>query len=166
MNGNEAQRLAHAINAHRPDWMISSLTTFIGRHMTNWAYRDAAVALTFIACDTKPDGTPASATPKRVLEQGPWRVAAAAGGDTSVRTHAPKRHEECPTHAGQWAHNCGGCRTDALVADDEPRKPLPHQPAHADASLARALMAQTKAQLCACGVRRETCPTHRHEVTA
>jgi hypothetical protein len=114
MNGNEVQRLAHAINAHRPDWMISSLTTFIARHMAGWPYRDAAIALTFVACDTKPDGSPASATPKRVLEQGPWRMAAAAGGSTEMRAHAPKRHEECPDHPGQWAHNCGGCRAEGF----------------------------------------------------
>jgi hypothetical protein len=51
VNGNEIQRLAHSINAHRPDWMISSLTTFIGRHMGQWSYRDASVALTFVATD-------------------------------------------------------------------------------------------------------------------
>ena len=125
MNGNEVQRLAHSINAHRPDWMISSLRTFIERHMSAWPYRDAAVALTFVACDSKPDGQPASDTPKRVLEQGPWRVAAAAGGSTAMRTHAPKPHEECPNHAGQWAHNCGGCRTEAYDPQAEPSPDLP-----------------------------------------
>jgi hypothetical protein len=125
MNGNEVQRLAHSINAHRPDWMISSLTTFIGRHMAQWSYRDAAVALTFVACDATADGQPASATPKRVLEQGPWRVAAAIGGSSSIRTHAPKAHEECGKHPGSWAHNCGGCAVDRIASNaDEPPSPL------------------------------------------
>lgn len=126
MNGNEVQRLAHSINAHRPDWMISSLTTFITRNLSAWTYRDASVALTFVATDAKPDGQPASDTPKRVLEQGPWRVAAAAGGSTAIRTHAPKRHEECPDHPGHWAHNCGGCAADArAVTDDTTPAPDP-----------------------------------------
>lgn len=117
MNGNEIQRLAHAINAHRPDWIIQSLTTFISRHMAAWTYRDAAVALTYVACDAKPDGQAASDTPKRVLEQGPWRLAASVGGDTSQRAHAPKLHEECPAHPGSWAHNCGLCRNERYGGD-------------------------------------------------
>ena len=161
MNGNEIQRLAHAINAHRPDWMISSLRTFVERNMAAWTYRDAAVALTFVATDAKPDGQPASDTPKRVLEQGPWRVAAAAGGSTAMRTHAPKRHEECPDHPGSWAHNCGGCNADRLAADD----PQPHREHIADdamgAALLRAKYAEGVAGNCSCGVRRETCPSHR-----
>lgn len=161
MNGNEAQRLAHAVNAHRPDWMISSLTTFITRNMSAWTYRDAAVALTFVATDAKPDGQPASDTPKRVLEQGPWRVAAAAGGSTAMRTHAPKRHEECPDHPGQWAHNCGGCRVEACGAVDPQPARAQHADAAFDASLARAQLAAARAQTCACGVRVDACPTHR-----
>lgn len=126
MNDNEIRRLAHALDALRPDWPISSLTSFIRRHMANWAYRDAAVALTYVATDTKPDGQHASDTPKRVLEQGPWRIAAAVGGSTSMRTHAPKPHEECPIHPGSWAHNCGGCATDRLAVDaDEPSPDVP-----------------------------------------
>lgn len=130
MNGNEIQRLAHAINAHRPDWMIASLTTFLTRHMSAWPYRDAAVALTFVACDSKVDGTPASDTPKRVLEQGPWRAAAAIGGSTAATAHAPKPHEECPTHPGRFAHNCGGCHADQLAAEADP--PSPDLPPVAD----------------------------------
>lgn len=32
----------------------------------------------------------------------------------------PRKHEECPTHAGQYADNCGGCNADALAGDDRP----------------------------------------------
>ena len=42
---------------------------------------------------------------------------------------------------------------------------LPYGKGHADAafdaSLARAQLAQAKANVCSCGVRRETCPSHR-----
>jgi hypothetical protein len=125
MNDNEIRRLAHAIDALRPDWPISSLTTFIRKNMAGWSYRDAAVALVYVACDTKTDGQHASDTPRRVLEQGPWRVAAAVGGSTAMRTHAPKRHEECATHPGHWAHNCGGCRAEAFDVDAPVSPDLP-----------------------------------------
>lgn len=141
MNSNEIQRLAHAISNHRPDWMIASLRTFIERNMSNWAYRDASVALTWIATDAKPDGTPASATPKRVLENGPWRIAAAVGGAATVSAGAPKRHEECQTHAGRFAHNCGLCRVENF-GTDEPTTPLQGDPRELARAAVRA--AQTK----------------------
>lgn len=117
MNDNETRRLAHAINELRPDWPISSLTTFIGRSLSNRTYRDASVALAWIATDMRVDGTPASDTPKRVLEAGPWWQAAAVGGANSVVQRPPKPSEECPKHVGKWADNCGGCRADALAGE-------------------------------------------------
>jgi hypothetical protein len=37
------------------------------------------------------------------------------------RAHPPVKAEECPTHVGQYAGNCGGCRADKLAEpDDEP----------------------------------------------
>jgi len=143
MNDNEIRRLAHALDALRPDWPISSLTSFIRKHLASWPYRDAAVALAYIACDTKPDGQHASDTPKRVLEQGPWRVAAAVGGSTEMRAHAPKRHEECPDHPGRWAHNCGLCNVEALDDDTPPAETLPNL-ADANPRLAQRLQALTK----------------------
>jgi hypothetical protein len=79
----------------------------------------------------------------------------------------PKRGEDCPKHAGQWPDNCGGCKLGELPGyGDADREPLPHQPAHADASLARAFMAQSKPNLCGCGVRRDLCPAHREAAVA
>jgi hypothetical protein len=136
MNPNEIKRLAHAINEHRPDWPISSLTTFIAHNLTNRTYRDAAVALTWVACDTKPDGTPATATPKRVLENGPWWQAAVISGDANGgRPNPPKRTEQC--------RRCGGvlpacaCTRERLAAtfDDEPAT---DDNAHAEAAAFRA----------------------------
>lgn len=127
MTPTEIARLAHAINDLRPDWPIASLTTFINRQLGGRAYRDAAVALTWVAVDSRNDGTPASDTPKRVLEAGPWWRAAAVENPGSTRAHPPKREEECPRHPGQHAGNCGGCATDALAAehaDELPEHPL------------------------------------------
>lgn len=66
MNANECARLAAAINLLRPEWPAESLRTFIARNLGNRPYLDAAVALTYVACD--PDST----TPGRVMQDGPW----------------------------------------------------------------------------------------------
>lgn len=109
MLNNEIQRTAHAINDLRPDWPISSLTTFITKQLANRPYRDVVVALAWVATDTKLDGTPASDTPKRVLEAGPWWNAATAHDGKPRGNFPPKAHEQCPRHPGQWADNCGPC---------------------------------------------------------
>lgn len=78
----ETHRLAAAINALRPDWPLASLSTWIRTSLAERAYRDAAVALTWVACD------PQSETPARVLEAGPWwRAAQAEQGAASAVKH-------------------------------------------------------------------------------
>jgi len=102
MMPNEISRLAHALNELRPDWPVSSLTTWLTRHMSNRPYRDAAVALVWVAVDTKLDGSPATERPARVLEPGPWWQAAAMGGNALAgRPQPPKSHEQCPRCGGR-----------------------------------------------------------------
>lgn len=65
----------------------------------------------------------------------------------------PKRDQECPDHPGQWPDNCAGCRVEPIAAYYDP-EPDPHaKVSHADASLARAMLAQANAGLCAHGIR-------------
>lgn len=118
MNPQEITRLAHATNELRPDWPISSLTTFITRNLSNRAYRDSAVALTWVATDVKLDGTPATSTPKRVLENGPWWAAAVIGGDANGgRPNPPKRGEQCTRCGG--VPPCGCTREHLAATYDE-----------------------------------------------
>ena len=119
MNDNELRRLAHAMNDLRPDWPIASLTTFLQRTMQNRTYRDAAVAFAWIATDTKPDGTHASETPKRVLEAGPWWRAATIENPEAQRPDRPRRETQC-TRCGGLLPDCA-CRREHLAAtyDDE-----------------------------------------------
>ena len=79
MNDHEAQRIAHAANAMRPDWPIASVLTMIRAHLLDRPRRDVAVALAWVACES---GTH---TPARVLESGPWWLAAGVAGDTTGR---------------------------------------------------------------------------------
>jgi len=66
MNANEIARIAAAVNLLRPEWPTESLQTFITNKLGHRPYRDAAVALAWIATE------PESKTPARVLEAGPW----------------------------------------------------------------------------------------------
>lgn len=118
MNETEAQRLAHAINNLRPSWPISSLTSFIKRNMSSRNYRDASVALVFVALDADAAGNYVTQTPKRVLENGPWWKAAELSGTTQLGTRRPpKRDQECRKHPGQYAEHCAPCATDRLAYD-------------------------------------------------
>lgn len=79
------------------------------------------------------------------------------------RPQPPKSADACP-RCGGVRGSCHCTREHRAVSYDDDHEPDPHQtPTHADASLARALMAQTKASLCGCGVRRGLCPVHRVE---
>jgi hypothetical protein len=116
MTEAQISRLAHSLNELRPDWPISSLTTWISRNLSRRAYQDAAVALVWVATDMKSDGTYASEKPSRVLEAGPWWRAAAAG--EARGNHGPARvGEDCPKHPGQEpVPFCGPCATEAVRA--------------------------------------------------
>lgn len=130
MNQTETQRLAHAINELRPTWPISSLASFISRNLASRNYRDAAVALVFVALDADAAGNYVSQTPKRVLERGPWWKAAEVSGTAHLGIRKPpKRSEECETHPGQYADNCAPCQTDKLAYDADPKeKPVSNRP--------------------------------------
>jgi hypothetical protein len=80
-----------------------------------------------------------------------------------LRPEVPTVQQACP-RCGGFAGRCA-CRVKSRIADDvEPPNPRPTS--HADASLARAFMAQNKPNLCGCGVRRDLCPAHREAAMA
>lgn len=82
MNEHEAQRIAAAMHAARPDWPASSVLTLIRKNLIDRPRRDVFVALAWIAAE------PATATPARVLEAGPWWKAAGVEG-TVANTRQP-----------------------------------------------------------------------------
>jgi hypothetical protein len=105
LSQTEAHRLAAAIHALRADWPLASLSTFIRTKLADKAYRDAAVALAWVATDEK------TTTPARVLEAGPWWRAAQAGDATvSAITH------RCPEHPEHKAASCPECGALAVPA--------------------------------------------------
>ena len=95
---DETERLAAMANALRPDWPLKSLTTFIVNELTRRTYREVAIALAWIATD------PATDTPKRMLEAGPWWNASRAQAATvSVVVTRCGEHPEHP------AARCPAC---------------------------------------------------------
>ena len=95
---DETERLAAMANALRPDWPLKSLTTFIVNELTRRTYREVAIALAWIATD------PATDTPKRMLEAGPWWNASRAQAATvSVVV------TRCGEHPDHPAARCPAC---------------------------------------------------------
>ncbi len=95
---DETERLADMANALRPDWPLKSLTTFIVNELTRRTYREVAIALAWVATD------PATDTPKRMLEAGPWWNASRAQAATvSVVVTRCGEHPEHP------AARCPAC---------------------------------------------------------
>lgn len=105
MTPNQAERLAHAVNALRPDWPVRSLLTFIQKSLSDRAHFDAAVALAWVAAD------PASKTPARVLEAGPWWKATVTE-DGTVSTVTTR----CPQHPAEKAWSCRECADQTVDA--------------------------------------------------
>lgn len=108
MTKTEAERLATAVAALRPDWPTKSVLTFLATNLAEKPYRDTAVALVWVAAD------PQSQTPARVLEPGVWWRAAAAASPTP----GPVRHE-CAEHPGQRAWCCTQCAQTATPPDPD-----------------------------------------------
>lgn len=91
MNEHEAQRIAEAAHAMRPDWPTASVLTLIRKNLIDKPRRDVAVALAWVACES---GT---ASPARVLETGPWWRAAGVENSSTPRREAFDRGGSCHT---------------------------------------------------------------------
>ena len=106
MNRPEAEHIADAITAIRPDWLRTSLLTILGRHQHRSA-RDVHLAMVWIAYD------PETKTPGRIDADGPWWGAARTAG---VPTAPANPDPKCARH-GDWLP-CLACQREA-------RGPLP-----------------------------------------
>jgi hypothetical protein len=138
MNENEADRIAAAAHALRPDWPLASLRTLLARpEVVNRSRRDVAVALAWVACES------ATKTPARVLEAGPWWIATNADGQRTGRTSYDL---PCPFHASEVLP-CGRCA--AATA--------PSGVARMHLTQARAELTAALARCCSHGVERTRC---------
>jgi len=77
MNRPEAEQIAAAVSIIRPDWLQTSLVKMLEKHQHRPA-RDVALALIWCAYD------PATDSPGRINQPGPWwDVARLAGAESS-----------------------------------------------------------------------------------
>ena len=105
----EIERLAAAGHALRPDWPAASLRTWLETQHASDAYRDVAVALTVVATD------PATRTPARLTEPGPWWDAAqAASGEPAGRVPIPAPFLADPKQPDEVARTGAAACRDAL----------------------------------------------------
>jgi hypothetical protein len=109
MNDHEAQRIADALHAARPDWPARSLLTLIRKHLIDRPRRDVFVALAWVASE------PASHTPARVLESGPWWRAAGVEGTVANRPEPWEPDKICTTCSGTREQ----CDNRPRYADDD-----------------------------------------------
>jgi len=114
MNEHEIGRIAAAMHVLRPDWPLAQLTTLLNdARMIDRRRHDATIALAWVACESD------SASPYRVLTQGPWWKAVVVDNEPS--TYRPPRADEmCQTHGAGWIDACPGCRADQLAGDSTP----------------------------------------------
>ena len=115
MNDHEAQRIAAAMHAARPDWPTASLLTLLRKNLIDRPRRDVFVALAWVASE------PNTATPARVLEIGPWWRAAGVEGQSTKRPE-PDNHDRCSTCA------LAKDRCRSLHADDHDFRPWTEKP--------------------------------------
>jgi len=152
MNGHDIERIASAIHVARPDWPVPQLRTLITDKLADRPRRDVFVALAWVASE------PASANPYRVLESGPWWIAAAVAGDTAGRREVFNA-----------AICCGVC-----AKPNDHRHPVDHafetavstrrqveQDAASKVARLRAIRDETAATHCAHGVPFANCVEHR-----
>lgn len=114
-NAAATLRIAAAVHQLRPDWPESSIRTLIetDRTLAAHTFQDLAVALAYVATD------PATKTPARVRENGPWWAATRAAVIDPTSAPVGRHDPRCPIHP--WAaRKCGACRSEWLATGQWP----------------------------------------------
>jgi len=124
LTDTEVSRLADGVTGFRPDWPGRSVRAFIAAHLRDRTFADVAVALAVVAAD------PASETPARVLEPGPWWLATRANRPTDATfVPGPGADPACsrPGHEHERQAACRLCRAEQLAAEpaQQPARPVP-----------------------------------------
>lgn len=126
LTDTECSRIADAIAAARPDWPARSLRQFVAARLRDRTFADVLVALAVVAAD------PASETPARVLEPGPWWTATRANRPTDATYRPGPDGTPCRVagHEHERATGCRLCRAEQLAGTDptDPARPVPAPP--------------------------------------
>ncbi len=123
---HELQVVAAVVAAVRDDWPARSVLALLRREPTlrDRPYRHLAVAAVVVALD------PATKTPKRLVEFGPWWQAAAVSTAEATGTPGPGKEPPCERvgHEHELARHCRACAAERLAdtaADTTPLQAAP-----------------------------------------
>lgn len=123
---HELQVVAAVVAAVRDDWPARSVLAMLRRESTlrDRPFRHLAVAAVVVALD------PATKTPKRLTEFGPWWQAAAVSTAEATSTPGPGKEPPCERvgHEHELARNCRACAAERhadTAADTTPMQPAP-----------------------------------------
>lgn len=136
LSKDEAQRIASAVNALRPDWSINGLMSVLGdTRCRNRPRKDLTIAFVTLALDET------SRKPTRIYEHGPWWevLAPKVGTTVSYRELGPDDCDICSRP--QTMHPISSTDNHAWEPQDSRGKghaPTPEQRAAIDAAAAEA----------------------------
>jgi hypothetical protein len=122
---SEMRRLAGMVNKLRPEWRAQSVYSLLAEKHADRAFADLAVALAWVSAD------PASQTPARINDHGPWWLATRFNaGNSEVQLPGPGKEPACDRagHEHELARNCRACAAERLAdtdADDAPMHAAP-----------------------------------------
>jgi hypothetical protein len=151
INDLQADRIAAAVNAVRPEWPLASIKTLIVRDLSGWPWLDLLVGLVYVAGERNADGSWTSRTPGRVKEQGPWRTVGVSYLDDQARREKDARDAEARRKAIELRRReveaCALCDADGrltsgVVCAHDPALP---DAAHRGAAAAREALARARA---------------------
>lgn len=122
----ELQRIAGAANKLRPEWSAKSVLTILRTHHPDRSFADLAVAVAVLAVD------PATQTPARLSEHGPWWVATRLNvGRSETPNVGPGRGARRCDRAGhdhEAADACRLCRAEQLAGEEPEAAARPATP--------------------------------------
>lgn len=122
MDDRQLTRLADAAHALRPDWPARSVRAYLAGKHRDKAFADVAVALAVVATD------PATTTPARLDEHGPWWTATRALMLGATPDVGPGRGVEACAYTGhehEPARGCRLCRAEQLAGEHHDRPAVP-----------------------------------------
>ena len=111
MDRHEAVRIGASLNALRPDWPAAQIVTLIEAKLATRAARDVHLALVYLAYD------PATKSPYRVIEGGPWWQTTRPTGPATPTV----REHPCPDHPQHRSWACPECASDFAPMPDSVR---------------------------------------------
>ena len=109
MTRNEATAIATIAVGIRPDWDHAGVLTALHK-VRDRVLAEVARAAIAAALDHR------NRTPAVIALKGPhWDTGTSTGAATTdADWRHPRPNDWCPTHPGQRAGSCGGCRADAI----------------------------------------------------